>query len=412
MLAIGFWLFRADGVLTARAAGEAVGGSSAASPSVRIEVLFEDNSEVPSGVVLKGMSVSPDLEQAFSTFELADWQRVFSVAVVPKAGLATDSLPAMAGRYVYADGELVFNPLFVFEPGVGYQATFRSSVLELRLRRRGLELGKALSGASDPITLRFQPEALDDVSTTALEVIFPTASVLPENLLKFYLQFSAPMSIGTGYRHVHLYREDGSEVSYPFLQLDEELWDPSGQRMTILIDPGRIKNGLLPKSEIGPSLEEGKRFRFVVDGDWPDEAGRPLVSRVEKWFKVTLPDTVAPSMSSWELKLPAIGSSEPLEVVFPEPMDRALLQRVVWIEDASGNEVTGTIQISEQETKWRLRPDVPWQSKIYTLCAENSLEDLAGNSLGRLFEVDSFLTVSQRVNREIIRRAFQPKTSR
>ena len=70
------------------------------------------------------------------------------------------------GQFVPAIAELnnlnsrfpksTFRDRALYQLGVGYQATFRSSVLELRLRRRGLELGKALSGASDPITLRFQ----------------------------------------------------------------------------------------------------------------------------------------------------------------------------------------------------------------------------------------------------------------
>ena len=66
------------------------------------------------------------------------------------------------------------------------------------------------------------------------------------------------MQRGHVYDHIHLLGEAGKPVELPFLELDEELWDPEMTRLTIFIDPGRIKRGVRPLEEIGPALEAGK----------------------------------------------------------------------------------------------------------------------------------------------------------
>src|SRR6185436_4940440 len=85
--------------------------------------------------------------------------------------------------------------------------------------------------------------------------VYPTASVLPENLLKFYVHFTAPMSRGEAYDRARILDADGKPVKVPFLELAEELWDETGTRLTLLIHPGRIKRGLKPIEESGPVLE-------------------------------------------------------------------------------------------------------------------------------------------------------------
>ncbi len=73
--------------------------------------------------------------------------------------------------------------------------------------------------------------------------IYPTSSELPENLLKFYIHFSQPMSRGQAYRHIKLLKADGKAVDGAYLEIGEELWDASSTRFTLLLEPGRIKRG-------------------------------------------------------------------------------------------------------------------------------------------------------------------------
>jgi hypothetical protein len=72
----------------------------------------------------------------------------------------------------------------------------------------------------------------------------------------------------------------------------------------------------------------------------------------------------------------------------PESLDHALLHRLVWVEDDRGRRVPGEVEVTRQETCWRFTPAAAWRAGRYRLVADTRLEDLAGNSIGRPFEVD------------------------
>jgi hypothetical protein len=231
--------------------------------------------------------------------------------------------------------------------------------------------------------------------------------VLPENQLKFYIHFSSPMSKGDAYQHVHLLDSTGKEVSLPFLRLDEELWDQKQTRFTLLFDPGRIKRGLKPREEVGPALEEGKTYTFVIDRDWNDAEGNPLKESFRKSFRAGPPDDNPIDTKSWKVKPPSAGSRDPLVVIFPKPLDHAMLERVVGVTDASGHSIEGTIAVTEKETHWSFTPKQPWQAGRYHLTADTALEDLAGNSIGRPFEVDVFHPIQRQVKSETVKIPFE-----
>ena len=66
-----------------------------------------------------------------------------------------------------------------------------------------------------------------------------------------------------------------------YLELDQELWDPSGTRFTLFFDPGRIKRGLKPREELGPALEENKQYALAISREWRDAKG----NRLEEAFR-------------------------------------------------------------------------------------------------------------------------------
>src|SRR6185503_6487743 len=125
---------------------------------------------------------------------------VFTVSVDAR------DVPNMIGRYRVESGALVFAPQFPPQPGVTYKATARIP-------------GRA------PISAVFSIPKADMTPKTVVERIYPSVNVLPENQLKFYVHFSAPMSRGFAYEHITLLDESGKRVEDPFLQLGEELWD-------------------------------------------------------------------------------------------------------------------------------------------------------------------------------------------
>ena len=166
----------------------------------------------------------------------------------------------------------------------------------------------------------------------------------------------------------------------PFLELDEELWSPDGTRFTLVFDPGRIKRGLKPREEVGPVLEAGKSYSLVIDRDWPDASGNLLKTGFRKTFRVGPPDETSPDPKNWTVQSPRAGSRDPLEVRFPEPLDRALLDRLIWVEDAEAKVVAGQISVGEAETSWRFTPASPWQEGDYRLVVEPSWKTWRGTA--------------------------------
>ena len=289
------------------------------------------------------------------------------------------SLPAMLGRYWTEPGRLYFEPKFPLQRGVNYRAVFRATP-------------KAAPIVS---TLKLPLEAAEP--TTLVSQVYPSTDVLPENLLKFYVHFSAPMSRGHIYDHIHLLNENGQPVELPFLEIDEELWTPDLKRLTLFIDPGRIKRGVKPLEEVGPALQEGKRFTLVIDEAWRDSGGRPLKARFRKTFRVGPPDREPPDPARWKIDAPRAGTRDPLRVNFTDPMDQALALRMIRIPKVAGNASLG-----DQERLWTFVPSTEWRAGTYKLQIESIIEDAAGNNIGKLFEVDVFENVQRSITNAVV----------
>ena len=273
--------------------------------------------------------------------------------------------------------DLVFAPRFPFKPGLRYRAVV------------------------DGAARSFDIPPLPPGPSTELLHVFPTRDVLPENQLKFYLHFSAPMARGEAYRRVSLLEGGRRKIELPFLEIGEELWDRSGTRLTLLFDPGRIKNGLRPREEEGPALEKGKSYVLDVDPAWRDAAGRPLREAHRKSFRVEAPDETQPDPKTWTWTLPKAGTRDPLILDFPEPLDAGLLARVLEVEG-----LDGTVAIDREETRWRYVPALPWKPGPHALFVDTVLEDLAGNNLERPFEVDVIRPAERKIEPKKLRLPF------
>ena len=318
-------------------------------------------------------------------FETDQWQALLAVYV--DSGSLDDALPPILGSYRIEGDALVFQPRFPLQPGLRYRAVFTS--------------------ASEPITFRFDIPESEAIVSTTVEHVYPSTNRLPENQLKFYLHFSAPMSRGEAYSRIHLLDERGDPVDLPFLELDQELWDREGKRLTLLFDPGRIKRDLVPHEEVGAPIKEGETYTLVIDRDWRDAQGKSLKQDFKKFFAVVAADRETPDPESWLLTAPQAGSVQPLSVEFPEPMDHGLLMHLLEVMDPQGNSVEGSIQVDRDETRWQFTPHEPWKAGDYSLSVDTILEDLAGNRVNRLFEVDVFERVEERITTTTVSLPFQ-----
>jgi hypothetical protein len=71
--------------------------------------------------------------------------------------------------------------------------------------------------------------------------ISPQAKVLPANTLRFYVHFPRSGEAHFDRDQLWLVTEDEQVVRDPFLVLSQELWSLNGRRLTVLMEPGRIK---------------------------------------------------------------------------------------------------------------------------------------------------------------------------
>ena len=314
--------------------------------------------------------------------DAAQWTALFDVRVRQSDGSTSDTI--MAGSYAVVDGTLRFTPLFPFDPGRHYEVRY---------------YGDGSNGSSPRELLRktVAAHAAAPSPPTYVTRVYPSAGVVPENQLRIYVHFSAPMGRRGGLGHIRLLDGNGREVPEPFLPLDAEFWNADRTRYTLFFDPGRQKRGILPNREMGPSLVAGRRYTLVIDREWVDGQGNPLGRRFTHQFLVGPPDLQPIDAARWRLTPPVPGSRDPLTVEFPESLDHGLLQRAIGVRH-HGQPVLGEIRVDALERRWTLTPADAWRTGTYELIALSILEDLAGNRIGRPFEADSFDRIDR--NRE------------
>ena len=92
---------------------------------------------------------------------------------------------------------------------------------------------------------------------------------------------------------------------------------------------------------------------------------------------------------------------------FGKPMESALALRMLWVEDGAGKRVAGKASLSDHERVWTFAPAAAWRPGAYRLVADTRLEDLAGNSIGRPFEVDMRRPAGKAVRRATAKVGFR-----
>jgi hypothetical protein len=326
----------------------------------------------------------------------AQWRSLLSIRVDRLNLFDEVGIPSMLGEYRIGDGLLHFIPQFPLDPGVRYRAEFHPN-----------KLPGARPGDVSPLSAAFAVPARPAVAQTIVERVYPSGALLPENLLKFYIHFSAPMSRGHIYDHVRLRDAAGRYVELPFLELDEELWDPSMTRLTLFIDPGRIKRGVQPLEDLGPALVEGKSYVLEISRLWKDGAGVPLKDNFQKVFKVGPPDRQPPEPARWQIRAPQSRTRDALQVTFPKSMDHALARRMIRVLGETSEPIEGVTRLEDEERRWLFTPERPWRQGQFQLSIQTTIEDLAGNNIGKAFEVDLVETGQRQLTNSTMKLSFE-----
>jgi hypothetical protein len=295
---------------------------------------------------------------------LSEVQLAARFAVRPSSLGGTGGIAGMAGRFAVAADGLHFVPRFPFAPGTEY-------------------VFDDCAGAG-PSTL-VRPVG---VSSGHVVEIYPTAREVPLNLLRLYVYFSAPMSEGCAAESVTVADTDTGEPLADALLTGPELWDRGRTRLSVLLDPGRIKRGLAPHTDAGYPLTAGRRIRVTINPAFTDAEGAPLVAGLHRDYRVGEAQRGHLDAAQWTYSWPPAASAEPVIIAFDRTVDQALALRCLQVVDPDGLQVAGTSSLPPAERGWRFAPDGPWRPGNYTLVIDPILEDLAGNSLVRVFDRD------------------------
>jgi hypothetical protein len=353
--------------------------SSDTSSSTPAIALRQPSKGGPAYVEVTGLS-SAQL-RAFRSAEMTDaqWSRVFRVSV-------SDSGPGMLGTYAVADRYLRFTPQFPLDPGRPYTVRFDP-----------VHMPGGIAGSSAPIVTTVTVPAKHVTPSTVVTRVYPSGDEVPENLLRIYVEFSGPMARPSGITHMKLLDGNGREIEGAFLPLDYEFWDPAHTRFTAFLDPGRVKSGILPNKQMGRPLGTGRAVTLVIDREWRDQHGLPLKDEYRRVMNVR-PAAKSPlDPRSWKIEPPRAGGRGALGVTFPAPLDHGLLMRALGVM-RDGAPIAGDVTVEQAETRWTFTPREPWRLGRYDLLALDTLEDVAGNQIGKAFEVDNFDTVDKNPN--------------
>jgi hypothetical protein len=285
---------------------------------------------------------------------------------------------SIAGKYEWDGSKIFFRPTYAFSPGEIYHAVFTP---EIFLRNAGLRNEGLLQKSELSFSIPTDIHPL-----TAIEAIYPESIFLPENILRMYIYFSAPMMPGEAYEHISLTMEDGTKVEKAFLVVDQELWDAERKRFTLLFDPGRIKRGLKSNLDLGTPIRKGEQYRLVIDSAWRDVHGNPLERTVYKTFSVSGAERSKVSSRHWKVTTPHAGTRGDVVISFDRPMDHALALKYITIKNLSGV-VAGSSQIIN-DIVWKFTPRHPWMQGEHVLTVSPLLEDVAGNNLNNAFDLD------------------------
>ncbi len=309
-------------------------------------------------------------------------------AILTLALLADDAKtpgPNMFGKYARTGNELTFTPRFPLSAGATYRASLKAGD-----KTESLDYRVPMPSAKAP------PRVVK---------IYPTADVLPANHLRFYIHFDRPMRGGKElFKHLALLDEKGQEIDAPWLV--DEIWDEENNCLILYIHPGRIKWGVELRELMGPVLHEKRSYSLVVRGEWADLEGNKIGKDTIKKFRTTGEDRVRVELSDWKLTTPRAGTRDAVTLTLPKSIDYRSLQTGLTIKNAKGQTIAGTISIGKGETSWHFTPNQPWQAGPHKVIVSPDLEDIAGNTPARPFDMD-LLTPSRPAQK--LQLGFEPR---
>ncbi|WP_420861889.1 Ig-like domain-containing protein [Algirhabdus cladophorae] len=274
----------------------------------------------------------------------------------------------VAGRYSISGSQLIFDPAFDLIQG----QTYTVQTVE--------------SASAKPVLTAFaiNPEAT--VAEPLVTAVYPSGPVVPENTLRFYIHFSTPMQPHLSTQFIKLLDANGQEDTAALMTFKQELWSQDRRRLTLLMDPGRIKRGVAQNRTLGPALQEAKQYTITIDAGWPNTMGRKTALRHHHKFQVGAALRQLPDTSLWTIQAPHSDTVDPLIIQFDRPFDHAQAQTDIAVTTQNGTALEGTVTLAPDQTQWQFVPVQKWTASPIHLRINARLEDVAGNNFRELLD--------------------------
>ncbi|WP_420317486.1 hypothetical protein [Ekhidna sp.] len=311
-------------------------------------------------------------------FSFNEWSSFFYVQTSPGG-------PAVLGNYSIADNHLSFKPKFLPDPKINYLVTFSYPKLSQLLSEEIEEVSEYTDVASFEPPETSQPEVISFI---------PELDEVPANLLRFYVYFSAPMSLlQNPYDFITIEDSNGKTLVDPFVIIPEGLWNINHTRLTLLLHPGRVKQGVGPNMTLGDVLRAGNSYTLKIDDEWLGASGAKLKSSFAQTINASNPLRGAMNINSWALQSQKSNIGI-LTIVTDHPLDQPLAKRMLFIRGASGQILPSRVEFDNPEKLkiyWKLD-----DSEELELLIDPRLEDVCGNTPHYAFDLEGTeRTISQ-----------------
>lgn len=186
------------------------------------------------------------------------------------------------------------------------------------------------------------------------------------------------MARGQVFSHIHLENEAGERVINPFLNLNTELWSTDQTRLTLLFDPGRVKQGVGPNKTYGAPLLEGREYSLIVSENMKTARNENLGLEHRSTFKVGPARRRSIAPENWRLQIPQSQTRSTLTIKFDRLVDMGAAVSLLKIKDEEGRVIEG--KAISDGMSWSFTPLRQWKEESYELIIPPSLEDVAGNT--------------------------------
>jgi hypothetical protein len=122
-------------------------------------------------------------------------------------------------------------------------------------------------------------------------------------------------------------------------------------------------------------------YALAIGSGMVDLSGRRLHETFYKHFRVTEAVREHIAVEQWKIVPPVSKSHQPLVLMFPRPLDWALLSHTITVTSKAEQPIDGRIAIDQCERRWSFTPTSAWATGSYEIRVAPSLEDVCGNSV-------------------------------